>query len=449
MTSREKKMALAVGVVAAVAVGKLVIWNGYTGYLQSWKDEIARKERDLQTVREKKQEMSKAAEAWHKVGSQTLSMDPDRVQTLLRDEMNRLTEECGLIKPTVTLGRLSNVGRVVGGQKNYVRILNCTVSAEGQPDSILRFIFRAQAQPYVIRFKTLTLTRPNAASAPKGQLSLSANIETVVLPPSSKVPKIVPAKLEEGKRPAEQSRLLLARYEDYQKLIVKKKVFQPYEPPPPVKATNPQPTNGASLIEQTVVDLRWNPGPGATKHKVYFGVGNPTELIGELVDQTTVKREGLEIGKTYVWRVDEEHEDGVTTGDLWRFTVQKKSDPIAPPPVVVQKQPPQDGQFIVGRILSSPRGQMVILEDRRNPQAPIDKRVEVGEPLFDGTLIFVHPRGVVSELDGQWRFHALGEAVQALKPLDERQFGDVRAEVLKLQENLAGITGQPGPAPGG
>jgi hypothetical protein len=248
--------------------------------------------------------------------------------------------------------------------------------------------------------------------------------------------------------------------EDYRKGVVKRRLFQPYEDIV-VKALNPNPTPGQQFQDIKEVTLSWTPGKGTISNKVYFAkdfLPPTTQPAAELVDQSRLRRENLSYG-TYVWRVDTEHEDGLTKGDEWRFTIGPKPKPPEPGPIVppvITIPPPVDGDFIVGRVLSSPLSQQVVLEDRRNPQNVVDKRVEIGQPLFDGTLVFIHPRGAVSEktvAGGQpeWRFHPLGEAVRNMKMLNaqtDRDYGDIRHEVLKLKEKLAGITERPLESPG-
>src|SRR5690606_14909549 len=90
-----------------------------------------------------------------------------------------------------------------------------------------------------------------------------------------------------------------------------------------------------------------------------------------------------------------------------------------PPPRV--ETPPPDAAKVLARVLSSPLRQQAVLVDpgqQANPAAT-DTRVNLGEPLFGGTLVYVHPRGVVSERDGVLRFHAIGVPLQQAQQLNE------------------------------
>ncbi|MEJ2704562.1 MAG: hypothetical protein P8Z79_19180, partial [Sedimentisphaerales bacterium] len=90
-------------------------------------------------------------------------------------------------------------------------------------------------------------------------------------------------------------------------------------------ATNPDPADGAGLLDPEAVILNWTPGFGAKLHTVYIGddydqVSNAAG--GSPQGSTTFKPASLESEKVYYWRVDEF--DGATTyeGDIWSFTTQ-------------------------------------------------------------------------------------------------------------------------------
>ncbi|MHC4444174.1 MAG: hypothetical protein ACYTA5_16375 [Planctomycetota bacterium] len=101
--------------------------------------------------------------------------------------------------------------------------------------------------------------------------------------------------------------------------------------------------------------------------------------------------------------------------------------------------PPPDSSFKLARILSSPRGQQVILQDPNNRKA-VDKRVEVGQTLYGGTLVFVHPSGAVSDRDGKWRFHPMGLPMNQCKTLNQQEFPAIYHEFTKLKNRAEGIS---------
>ena len=89
----------------------------------------------------------------------------------------------------------------------------------------------------------------------------------------------------------------------------------------PAKATNPNPSNGATGIA-TSPTLIWTAGSGATSHDVYFGTDSTpdsTEFIGNQAS-TSYSPGTLANNTTYYWRIDEKNASGTTTGDVWSFT---------------------------------------------------------------------------------------------------------------------------------
>jgi len=106
----------------------------------------------------------------------------------------------------------------------------------------------------------------------------------------------------------------------------------------------------------------------------------------------------------------------------------------------VTKDPPKppDSRLVLTRVLSSPRVQQVVLEDPVNKVVP-DKRVEVGEALYNGTLIFVHLTGAVSEsaTDGKRLFHPVGVTLEQAQELSAARNPDVFEALRDLENGVA------------
>jgi hypothetical protein len=92
-------------------------------------------------------------------------------------------------------------------------------------------------------------------------------------------------------------------------------------------ATGPIPFDGAENVPTDIV-LSWSPGYSAAKHIVYFGTArtfvdanaNPVSRQ----DADSFSPGGLELGRTYFWRIDEINStdpNSPVTGDIWSFTV--------------------------------------------------------------------------------------------------------------------------------
>ena len=101
---------------------------------------------------------------------------------------------------------------------------------------------------------------------------------------------------------------------------------------PPIKASSPSPSNGASGTKLAPV-LTWSAGDHAASHEVYFGtdadaVASATTVSPEFVATKALGDESYDPGKlawatTYYWRVDEindVHPDSPWVGNIWSFT---------------------------------------------------------------------------------------------------------------------------------
>ena len=101
---------------------------------------------------------------------------------------------------------------------------------------------------------------------------------------------------------------------------------------PPVKASGPNPGNGATGTSLTPV-LTWSPGDFAASHDVYFGtaadaVRNATKTSAEYKGSKAKGAESYSPGKlawytTYYWRVDEVNNVNANSpwvGNVWSFT---------------------------------------------------------------------------------------------------------------------------------
>ncbi|MHC4533663.1 MAG: PA14 domain-containing protein [Planctomycetota bacterium] len=116
---------------------------------------------------------------------------------------------------------------------------------------------------------------------------------------------------------------------------------------PVFKASEPVPADG-SVHEDTWANLGWTPGETAVSHDVYFGEsfndvddgaegtfqGNHTSPFLVVGFPGFAVPDGLVLGTTYYWRVDEIEADGTTIhkGDVWSFTVPPKTGYNPDPP---------------------------------------------------------------------------------------------------------------------
>ncbi len=122
---------------------------------------------------------------------------------------------------------------------------------------------------------------------------------------------------------------------------------------PVFKASEPVPADG-TVHEDTWANLSWTPGETSASHDVYFGenfddvdAGAEGTFQGNQASPFLVVGfpgfavpDGLVLGMTYYWRVDEVEADGTTIykGDVWSFTV--------PPKTGYNPDPPDTGKWV-------------------------------------------------------------------------------------------------------
>lgn len=362
MNPRERTLLLIVG--GLLAVGAVY---GAQSLYRSKSAALAEKMRYEQAELKKAQKALVDAKVreqeWRSIGRQTLSMDMTAAKGLFRNELVRVVTEAGMpVPPTdVVLSSSYRLG------KNEVSVLVYNVKAEGTVEQIVRLLFELYRQPYLVRCKNVSIKpvlnkapNPGAPAVPSGRLSLSMYVETPILPPDKKVPKVEVAELAPDKRKPE-GRTFLATAEDYTS-VIKRSLFEPYTPPTPVvRAPDP-------------------PKPHV-----------PT---------------------------------------------------TQPPKVDVPPPPPPDSRLVLNRILISPLVQQIVLTDPANATAE-DKRVEVGDSLYGGVLIYIHATGAVSEREdknGKTRtLHMISQPLQQGQVLSMTEHPAVWDALAKLEERLAGI----------
>jgi hypothetical protein len=92
---------------------------------------------------------------------------------------------------------------------------------------------------------------------------------------------------------------------------------------PPRTAYNPEPADGAEILDLNNVELSWTSGYGAILHTVYIGndYDEVSDAIEGMIQNTTTYNTGtLEAEKVYYWRVDEFDVVETHKGHVWTFT---------------------------------------------------------------------------------------------------------------------------------
>lgn len=427
--------------IALVAVLLLVVgqaaFRGYRDKLNSLDSDIRKKKADLVRIQQTQKREQRGRWEWARAGRQTLSTDANEAQTLLRDELFRLTGQTGLANADIQIQGVRPFGRKVG-----LRTLNCKVTGEGTLADIVKFLFELHRQPYEVRCKRLALDRPKGKNVPVERLVMTAELDTLILPTEEGLPTVQPVDLAGGHREP-MSRPAELRLEGYAELL-KKKMFEPYTPPipPPTKVVARTPAPDSQNVSQAT-QLIWNPAANAKTYEVYFSTEGPDklQLVATLPGGTTWKPPNLDFEKQYWWKVNAINDQGKTEGDVWSFTTGRQpSTPVVEKP----PEPPLYANLVLARIISSPLTQQVVLENPQNRTAP-DTRVELGDAMYKGRLVLIHSRGAVSDTkedDALW-FHPLTEPLQNARPLtprDEPEVYEAYQEQLKLSVPAEGIS---------
>ena len=89
-------------------------------------------------------------------------------------------------------------------------------------------------------------------------------------------------------------------------------------PPLPGPASNPEPANDATDVNQNA-ELSWTAGVYATSYDVSFGTSSPPPFIGNQT-AATFDPGTMVYSSTYYWRIDSVNIWGTATGTVWSFT---------------------------------------------------------------------------------------------------------------------------------
>ncbi|MFC2115183.1 T9SS type A sorting domain-containing protein [Bacteroidota bacterium] len=121
-----------------------------------------------------------------------------------------------------------------------------------------------------------------------------------------------------------------------------------------------------------------NPGSAKEIHRVYFGITNPPDSVGEQT-ASTYQPGVLEPGSSYYWRIDEVNENGTTTGQMWKFLTKETTSSagsISEPnklPFDVYPNPVSGGIAYVEYLLVEPSEMTISIIDLYGRQIRTDR----------------------------------------------------------------------------
>jgi len=121
----------------------------------------------------------------------------------------------------------------------------------------------------------------------------------------------------------------------YDRALSAEEIQQLYQEGLGGKAYDPSPADGAIEVDPNTI-ISWSPGKGSISHDVYLGTDfndvnsanttDPNVYIGNQ-DANVYNPNGLELGTTYYWRIDETGLLHTRKGNVWSFTTWSEFDP--------------------------------------------------------------------------------------------------------------------------
>jgi len=108
--------------------------------------------------------------------------------------------------------------------------------------------------------------------------------------------------------------------------------YEAISPYVPGAATSPSPANGA-VWQLSTVNLGWTTGDNSPTHHVFFGTDIDDVASGTggtdkgTQAGTTYEPGALSFNTVYYWRIQEENDDGTTTGTVWWFQTRLEPEP--------------------------------------------------------------------------------------------------------------------------
>lgn len=223
MNDREKKLALAVGVLVALWVGNWG-WQKYSDMYRVASAKQSNAAADLQTALFDLQKTRAAVKDLRQWREKSLPSNVAVAQSQYRAWLVERLQNAGLSVADVTPRRSNQ-------QSTAYQALAYEVEATGKLDGVVRFMDSFYRSDQLHKIANLRLT----PLAEGNQLRLGVTVEALV---------VNGTKREEGLATGTSDRLELASADDYVERIVKRNPFVPYEPPPPPRpkvVERPQP----------------------------------------------------------------------------------------------------------------------------------------------------------------------------------------------------------------
>jgi len=376
-------------------------------------ERIAERQKVLDVLEAQEAAVQQARHEYRALVARAGSFDVGKVETDVRDRLNRLIEKQHLQEASVT------PSRPVEDRKTGLWSTAISVSATGTLDSTIAFLKDLAELPYIARVGNPVLSPVGGArkGAKQDLFSLRVPVDFLVLPQNRVVGSIRETDLT---HPDTYIRHQSRNYVD----IWNKKPFSEYVPPIPLRATVARTYN---VEKGQPVTLEGAVGGGDGEYKHHWspteGLSDPTSLRPTL---DTSKADT----KTYTLTVTDG--SGGTSEAVTTVTVreppppepvaQKNPAPPPPPPPGPKRWP--DGRnmtiaMALLRTLGPERLDEFMVYNNRSRQTDYYK---VGDEFDGGELVFVHQRGGVVRRNEDYYVYPIGVSLD--QPIEAKAADD-------------------------
>ena len=180
MTTREKRLATVVGVVAAVGIAAKVVYPVAVKPLFDVEDEIGRLQDDLFEVQQERDRIDDALLDYKGLVERTGSTDPEKVKNALHTQLEGMLRRAGLESQESRV----TPKKPIRDRKTGVHTVSLTIAAEGKLQRMVEFLEKCYELPHVSRFKDVKLSPAGRKRRQKERdlVKLSATFETLLLP---------------------------------------------------------------------------------------------------------------------------------------------------------------------------------------------------------------------------------------------------------------------------
>lgn len=432
MDKRSKILAIAFGVAAGYALLAGVIYPTWVKPLLTIDERIAERKKDLDKLLKEDEAVQNGRLEYKQWAARVGAFDAGKVETDIRERLNRLIEKHKLADASVT------PSRPVEDRKTGKFTSSITVSATGTLDSAVGFIKDAAELPHLTRVANASLSP--AGGGRKGlekdqRVTLRVPIETWVLPQHRVVGPLKPEELE---RPETVVRHL---GRDYRK-ISEGKPFWDWVPPVPLMARITKPVNveiGQAATLEGVVSggdgeytISWAPPEGLSDSKSL----RPTVDTQKAATQSYVLSVTDGTGSTVTASTT------VVVREPQKVVQQEQvknqvPPPAPPPPKEVRKRWPDGRSKEIKMALlcnmGSERLNQFMVYNTKSKQ---NEYYKVGDEFDGGTLEYVHQYGGVVRWRDDYFVYPLGVAIdQGLDAAASGEYPELQRAVEAIKEH--------------